>query len=295
MKRIRYSILWLLLLVNTMAGSAQSNTGLKIKIYCTNWGMTDSWDVFCAKVKDAGFDGVETWLPGTDSERSDMLEALKRYELSLGLLCGGGGRSFQEYHDSFVKNIETAIRVKSDYINCHTGKDYYTFQQNSTLIDAASKLSKLNNLPIYHETHRGRFSFAAHVTKRFLEELPALSLALDISHWCSVHESLLGDQKETVELALQRTGHIHARVGHPQGPQVNDFTAPEWKSTLEQHLAWWDRIVQLHKENGRRTLTITTEFGPAGYLPTLPFTQQPVSSQWQQNVSMLKLLRARYQ
>lgn len=127
-----------------------------------------------------------------------------------------------------------------------------------------------------------------------MEQIPNLKLALDISHWCNVHESLLGDQVETVNLALHRTGHIHARIGHPQGPQVNDFTAPEWKTTVDQHLAWWDVIVESHRKSGKKVLTFTTEFGPAGYLPTLPYTQQPVSSQWNQNVEMMKLLRDRY-
>lgn len=277
-----------------MTSSAQNQDRLKVKIYCTNWGMAEPWDSFCAKVKDAGFDGIETWLPGSESELRDMKAALKKHDLSLGLLSGGGGRTYSEYLVSFSKNLETALAMKPDYVNCHTGKDYYTFEENKKLIDEATKLSEKYDLPVYHETHRGRFSFAAHVTKTFLDQLPKLRLALDISHWCNVHESLLSDQKETVEQALQRTGHIHARVGHPQGPQVNDPMAPEWKSTLEQHLAWWDEVVRIHREKGQKVLTITTEFGPAGYLPTLPYTQQPVASQWNINVAMLKILRARY-
>lgn len=105
---------------------------------------------------------------------------------------------------------------------------------------------------------------------------------------------MLSDQKEAVQLALLKTGHIHARVGHPQGPQVNDPAAPEWKPILDQHLAWWDEIVRIHKENKAKVLTITTEFGPSGYLPTLPYTQQPVADQWSINVFMLNLLKARY-
>ena len=162
------------------------------------------------------------------------------------------------------------------------------------MIDATTSISKKTGIPITHETHRGRFSFAAHITKNYLQQIPELKLTLDISHWCNVHESMLSDQKEAVQLALSRTSHIHARVGHPQGPQVNDPAAPEWKSTLDQHLAWWDEIVRLHKENNAGILRITTEFGPAGYLPTLPYTQQPVADQWSINVFMLNLLKTRY-
>ncbi|WP_231595999.1 sugar phosphate isomerase/epimerase family protein [Sphingobacterium endophyticum] len=272
---------------------AQSKGDLKIKYYCTNWGMTDSWDTFCFRVKEAGYDGVETWLPGGEA-REEMLAALKKYNLALGLLSGGGGQDFGSYFNSFSNNLDEAIKVKPDYINCHTGKEYYSFDQNKKLILIASEKSKSSGIPIYHETHRGRFSFAAHITKDFLEKIPELSLALDISHWCAVHESLLADQKESVNLALSRTGHIHTRVGQPQAPQVNDPSAPEWKSTLDQHLAWWDQVVENHKKQGKTQLTMCMEFGPSGYLPTLPFTQQPVADQWTINKYMLDLLKNRY-
>lgn len=272
---------------------AQSKGDLKIKYYCTNWGMTDSWDAFCSKVKEAGYDGVETWLPAGKAQE-EMLAALKKYDLALGLLSGGGGHNYNTYFNSFSSNLDEAIKVKPDYINCHTGKEYYSFDQNKKLILTASEKSKSSGIPIYHETHRGRFSFAAHITKDFLEKIPELSLALDISHWCAVHESLLADQKESVNLALSRTAHIHTRVGQPQAPQVNDPAAPEWKSTLDQHLAWWDQVVENHKKQGKTQLTMCMEFGPSGYLPTLPFTQQPVADQWRINKYMLDLLKNRY-
>lgn len=292
MNLIRYSIV-LAFFFMTAKSPAQSSADFKIKVYCTNWGMTESWDKFCAKVKQAGFDGVETWLPAGE-EQTEMLQALKKHGLSLGLLSGGGGGTYADYLQSFVANLVAAAGIEPDYINCHTGKDYYSFAENKKLIDTANYMSKKFKLPIYHETHRGKFSFAAHITRQFLEEIPDLKLALDISHWCNVHESLLSDQKETVALALQRTEHIHARVGHAQGPQVNDPMAPEWKGTLEQHLRWWDEVVSSSRKNGKNILTITTEFGPSGYLPTLPYTQQPVADQWTINLNMMKLLKARY-
>jgi hypothetical protein len=41
-------------------------------------------------------------------------------------------------------------------------------------------------------------------------------------------------------------------------------------------------------------MTILTEFGPPNYLPTLPYTQQPVADQWAINVYMMQMLRKRY-
>ena len=139
----------------------------------------------------------------------------------------------------------------------------------------------------------GKPLFAAHIAQDYLTELPDLRICLDISHWCNVHESLLDDQTDAVNLAIAHTDHIHSRVGHPEGPQVNDPRAPEWASTLSTHLAWWDRIMQTHQAAGT-SLTVTTEFGPATYMPVMPYTQLPIGDQWEINVFMMNLLKERY-
>ncbi|MGH2624922.1 MAG: hypothetical protein ACRDE7_14740 [Sphingobacterium sp.] len=178
-------------------------------------------------------------------------------------------------------------------MNCHSGRDYFSYEQNTAFIEHTTKLSKESGIPIYHETHRSRMLFAAPVAKQYLEKNPDLRITLDISHWCNVSESLLQDQQQTVDLALHRTGHIHSRVGHPQGPQVNDPRAPEWETAVKTHFAWWDKVVQLKKRAGD-TLTVLTEFGPPDYMPVLPYTRRPVADQWAINVYMMKLFRERY-
>ena len=109
-----------------------------------------------------------------------------------------------------------------------------------------------------------------------------------------MHESLLADQQDTIDLVLPRVDHVHARIGHQEGPQVNDPRAPEWEDAVKAHFAWWDKIVELKKQKGD-TLTVLTEFGPPTYMPTLPYTQQPLADQWAINVYMMKLFRQRYQ
>ena len=37
--------------------------------------------------------------------------------------------------------------------------------------------------------------------------------------------------------------------------------------------------------------TITTEFGPPNYMPTLPITQEPTSDQWLANLYIMKMLK----
>lgn len=270
-----------------------TTTGFSLKIMATNWGFQGSLDAFCQKVKEAGYDGIEVWVPQEGKDQDNLLAATQKHGLSFGLLCGSWESEFQKHLASFDTSLAKAVALKPLYINCHSGRDWFSFEQNLFFVEATTGASLSTGVPIYHETHRGRMLFAAHVTKQFLEEAPDLRLTLDISHWCNVHESLLGDQAETVQIALARTDHIHTRVGHAEGPQVNDPRAPEWENALKTHLAWWDKVVEIKAAAGQ-PLTMLTEFGPPHYLPALPYTQQPVADQWAINVYMKDLLQKRY-
>ncbi len=282
--------------------AAQSNlnvvsaSGYQLTVMATDWGFKGSVDAFCAAAKKEGYDGIEVWWPSDEKAQATLFAALKKHELAVGFLCGGWQTDYNEHLNSFKILSAEAARNRFQqplYINCHSGRDYYSFEQSKAFVDHTIQLSKETDIPIYHETHRSRIMYAAHVTRQFIEKIPALKLTFDVSHWCNVHESLLGDQKETVEMALERVEHIHARIGFAEGPQVNDPRAPEWEAAVQQHFSWWDKVAERKKKNGER-LTFLTEFGPPGYMPTLPYTQQPVADQWAINVHMMQLLRKRY-
>ncbi len=268
--------------------------GMKIKILATNWGDGDTIEAFCNKIKGYGYDGLEVWYPTDASDRERLVNATKANGLEFGLLVGGSQADFKAHFELFETNLRAAVKLNPLYINCHSGKDFFSYEQNKQFLDLTAKVSKESGVGIHHETHRSRMLYAAPVTRNFIEKNPDLTLTLDISHWCNVHESMLQDQKETVEMALQRTRHIHLRVGHPESPQVNDPRAPEWKGALDHHLAWWDKVIEYRKAAGAETMTFLTEFGPADYMPTIPYTRQPVANQWEINRYMLELIRNRY-
>jgi sugar phosphate isomerase/epimerase len=263
-------------------------------IFATNWGFNGDLASFCQKAKAAGYDGIEMWVPGNATQRDLLLNTVAQFDLKLGLLTGSGKSNFEEHRNEFRQQIDLAMAMKPVYINCHSGKDFFTISQAKDIITDTILPAKQSGIPIYHETHRGRICYNIPTTQALLSDLPEMKLTLDISHWCVVHESLLKDQKESVDLALTKTGHIHARVGHQEGPQVTDPRAPEWQDAFMAHLAWWDEIVKLKNQKGE-PITILTEFGPPMYLPVVPYTQQPLANQWDINVYMLNFLRNRYQ
>lgn len=273
------------------------NNNFQLKILATNWGFPGTTDEFCAKAKQEGYDGIEMWWPGKKADQDELFAALKKHSLEIGFLAGGSESNFNDHFNSFKTMINAAANntvQRPLYINCHSGRDYFSFEQGKAFIDHTTALSKSTGIKICHETHRSRLMYSAPVAKNYLEKIADLRFTLDISHWCNVHESLLADQQETIDLVLHRTNHIHARIGHQEGPQVNDPRAPEWDEAVKAHFAWWDKVIERKKQAGE-VMTILTEFGPPNYMPTVPYTQQPLADQWGINVHMMHTLRKRYQ
>jgi sugar phosphate isomerase/epimerase len=273
-----------------------SNSKLQLKVLATNWGFEGTLRDYISRVKNEGYDGIEIWWPMDERELTELAGLLNENKLEAGFLCGAQDINYTEHFNFFKKMVEAAATnrlIKPLYINCHSGRDYFSYDQNKTFIDFTIALSKKTGIKILHETHRSRIMYSAPAGRNYFDKIPDLRITFDVSHWCNVSESLLANQGETMKIALERTDHIHARIGHPEGPQVNDPRAPEWKEALDSHLAWWDKIVEIKKASGD-TLTMLTEFGPADYMPTEPYSRKPLGDQWAINVYMKDLLRKRY-
>jgi sugar phosphate isomerase/epimerase len=282
--------------MEVFAKETNMNNGFQLTIMATNWGFEGTLDAYCAKAKKEGYDGIEIWWPTEAAGQKELFAALKVHGLEVGFLCAGQEPLFEQHFATFRGMIDAAATntvQRPLYINCHSGRDHFSYEQNRAFLDHTRELAARTGIIICHETHRSRMLFAAPVARHYLESDPALRVTFDVSHWCNVSESLLQDQAETVDLTLSRVDHIHARIGHPEGPQVNDPRAPEWKAAVDAHFAWWDKVVQRKKSEGKR-LTILTEFGPPDYMPTLPYTRQPLGDQWAINAYMMRALRGRW-
>lgn len=275
---------------------ADSKPPMTLLFYCTLWGQEQvPFDQFLQRVKAEGYDGVELSLPLDEREKAFMLDRVAFHQLLLvGQHWDTVASDYASHLAEFEQRLRSLAAAKPLYITSQTGKDFYTFEQNKTLLLLADRIAAETGVRIIHETHRGRFSFAAHVTRCFLEHLPELFINPDVSHWFAVAESFLPDQEEALNLAERRTAHIHARIGHTQGPQVSDPRAPEWQDAVQQHLEIWDRVIAQQAAAGTPSFGITCEFGPAPYMPLLPYTKQPVSDQWEVNAYMKDMLRKRY-
>ncbi|MBU6342776.1 MAG: sugar phosphate isomerase/epimerase [Bacteroidetes bacterium] len=274
---------------------------MQIKYCCTYWGCEkDSPDAFVRKVLAAGYTGIEIFLPPqTDSFTKRFVEIWEGmrdqntdFVFIAQQLTAPSNESVDAYIARMTQSYYELAAYQPSFINAHTGKDFYSFADNCKVIEAALNIGSKTGIRILHETHRGRFSYHAASLLPYLKAFPELELVGDFSHFCAVSESLLEDQQDILQQIIPHVAHIHARVGHAQAAQVNDPFAPEWQHHLSVFEGWWQQILEEKQRTGIQKMTITPEFGPAPYMPLLPFTQQPLGNQWEINRKMMERLQS---
>lgn len=261
---------------------------MNIQLYKALWGMEGSCRDQLTRAAQAGYAGIEAPLPpaNREAEFKDLLEEFQLHYIAQVTTS-------VPHQETFAEQARRAAAFGPKLIVSHSARDGMKIEEQLRFFEAALMIEQEVGITIAHETHRSRAMFTPWTTRTLLEEFPELSITADFSHWCCVTESLLEDYVEDMEAAIRRTVHIHARVGYVQGPQVPHPGAPEYSRELTVFEAWWSRIVQYRREQGLSHTSITPEFGPPGYMHTLPFTGAPVADLWDVNEWMAKRISER--
>ena len=273
---------------------SQINRIMELQIICTYWGSDQlSPEEFIQRATEAGYDGIEMNIPDDRDFMKSLEKGIEKYRpvLVAQQWLPPADESVDEYRKRMTGYLNRLASLKPLFINSHTGKDYFSFEENSSLIEDCRQITSESGTRIVHETHRGRFTHHAASLIPYLERFPDLELNADYSHFCTVSESLLGDQEPILARIMKASRYIHARVGYDQSPQVSHPFAPEWEAVLQRFLTWWQKILNLAVERGETTFQVCPEFGPAPYMPAVPFTRQPISDQWDINRQMMEFLR----
>lgn len=272
-----------------------------VEFYCPRWGSEHiEWDFFLQNVKAAGYSGIE-WFPfGDESDPEVVVDLLIKYDLKYSIVMTvlGTYPSFEEYLLLMNRQLQELTLMGKGllsplFISAQIGREYFSSEQVDSCISSCEAISKGSKIPIYQETHRNKWSYASHICWDALKRNANLLLTLDVSHWFCVSESYLEDQKPAISLAISRSRHIHARIGHTQGSQVSDPRSPVYAEALAAHLEIWDSWIKSRKVSGDAICTITPEFGPPPYL-TNTSGDSDHQLQWDFNLWMKDLLDKRY-
>ena len=187
------------------------------------------------------------------------------------------GGSVAVHLSSLREQIEETLDAEPLFINAHSGSDSWTLEEAVEFYHGVAGLEGELGCKVGHETHRSRYFGNPWLLVRLLDRVPGVKLTCDFSHWVCIAERLLPDAEEVIERAAKHAIHLHCRVGYEQGPQVSDPRAPEWAGHLRVHERWWRKVWQAQRQRGLDEVTLVPEFGPAPYMPLLPYTLQPVA------------------
>lgn len=274
---------------------------MEIQMFKTLWGHTGGLDAAIVACKESEFDGIEGQAPATAVERHEFRGRLSDQRLNyIAEICTAGSyvprrdASVGEHLDSFRRQAEAALECHPLFLTVIAGCDAWSIGQSLEFFSAAMEFAEMLGVIVSFETHRSRSFFNPWITRDILQQLPALKLTCDFSHWCVVCERLMDTEPDVIELCAQRAHHVHARVGYDQGPQVPHPAAPEYREALEAHERWWAQLWLNQRLRGMNVTTMTPEFGPDGYLHCLPFTGVPVADLGQINRWMAARERRRF-
>jgi sugar phosphate isomerase/epimerase len=268
---------------------------MRLLLFRSLWTNGFNLDAALADCRSGVFDGVE------GPAREGLVSKLRDTGVPfIAEITTGGGyvpetRDISTHLDDFLRKAEAALEAMPLFLTVLGGCDSWTLTQSVEFFGRTLEIADQLGITTSFETHRSRVTFTPWVTAELLRQLPALCLTCDFSHWCCVCERLVLDEEpELLALFVSRAHHVHARVGYDQGPQVPHPGAPEYQAALAAHERWWDEIWHAKAEAGSEFITMTPEFGPDGYLHTLPFTKTPVASLDKVNHWMAARLRQRF-
>ncbi|MDM5271953.1 TIM barrel protein [Sulfurovum sp. zt1-1] len=266
---------------------------MRLQCFKTMWGYEGDFEIACQEAKAAGFDGIEGSAPISSDERTYWKACLEKHGLLYIAEAVTGGDyvprrdlDVQGHLNDLEAILSRSAGLEPLFVTCIGGLDAWNEEESLHFFKEGMKLAERYNLEISFETHRSRSLFNPWVTRRIVQMLPQISLTADISHWCVVCERQMDTEIETIEAIAPNVRHIHARVGYDQGPQVPHPAAPEYAYALKAHQQCWERFWEAQYGRGFEVSTMTPEFGPDGYLHTLPFTQAPVADLWEINCWM---------
>lgn len=247
-----------------------------MEIYKTLWGVTEPLESLLPRLRsELGYAGVEACLLYTSpADRSTLLTASQTGTIKIILMLQTIGKTVEEHLSTLEHQLEEAIPFKPRKINIHGGQDFWSFDESSkyfngflALQDKFRASDKLGDIPMLHETHRGRILYSPWSSLPLLKAFPSLLLTADLSHWVVVAERYLDvDFAEVMQLVSERTLHIHTRPSSTQHIQLQSLTNPMYADDLNHFLRYWKDIFTKQCTLGNiDKISIDPEFGPFPY------------------------------
>jgi sugar phosphate isomerase/epimerase len=275
---------------------------MQLQLFKTLWGHSGPLSAAADQARAAGFVGLEGNVDVPLQRREELQAVLHAADLRFIQEIVTAGNYVPRRHDTVQEHIADVERqlqlgraLAPQWVTIIGGCDAWTLEQSVQFFSESQEIAARMNIGCSFETHRSRSLFNPWTTLAILQRVPELKLTCDFSHWVVVLERQLDNDWGVVREVARHAHHIHARVGYDQGPQVPHPAAPEYAAALASHQRYWQAIWSAQRDKSFAVTTMTPEFGPDGYLQSVPFTQQPVADLWEINRWMGKTEREHFQ
>lgn len=278
---------------------------MAIALYRVAWGLFgpgNRFDDLSSFVRDphsGDFQGVE--FPafamddgdgGRAATEARVMEALAETGLDYIAQIATRPRDFgspDAHLTMFREQAEDLGRLGVKKAAIQTGADSFDIPTAIDFFRQCQAIAADNGVMACFETHRARPFYNPWTTHAVLEALPDLKLTADLSHWMAVIDRWPDDCLDLFHEAARRAGHLHARVGYQEGPQITHPGDPAWLDHVELHRSWWATAIEAADARGE-TMSVSPEFGPPPYMVTMPFSGEPIVDLVEVNAAMRDML-----
>lgn len=266
-------------------------------VYQSFWGMSSlpyrgekEWspDEKLAKIKEAGFDGVE-FLMEDPKHREMMVGLCEKYGLKRSNIV------FPWNPTEFKDDIAAAKAGGATHINLQPMPMPRTVAAGVPYIVRCMDMAAEAGFPLYFETHRDRMTTDMYFTLDLIEAVPDMILCGDLSHFLVGREfagpPISKENDAYMKQILERCGAFHGRVASREQVQVQ-ISFPQHKVWLDLYASWWEYGFQKFKEraNENDTLVFVVELGPPTYAITGPDGKEQ-SDRWTEALILKDLVR----
>lgn len=245
----------------------------------TEWTVDEKFE----RVAKAGFAHVDCSL--SDENEKEVATALQKHQLQLVV----GHRPFCV--DDTRKVVERGARHGAKFLFLQPASAFTPLEDVVKIVTEGRKIAEGNGMYCFIEVHRNNFTENIPQTLQLLDRVPDIRFTADLSHFVVVGEFYGWEDEGALERmlpVLERTSHIHGRIGN--GEQVQVDVADGSGDTAQFFVRLWARAMRHWREGAGPgdVMTFSSELGPPRYAITLPDGKE-FSDRWEQSLVMKKL------
>lgn len=261
----------------------------RLKIFTSLWAMKPhdhtgsilTHEEICAKVKEAGFDGLALDLGASDvNEANSIRPYLEKYNLTPLIVA------FPKTVSSFKETLMMAKDFGSPFVDVIGQVTPLSVEGMIPIIRAWITMSEKIGVPIQFETHRNSITNDLYSTLQLLDAIPEMRLCADLSHYVVDREfwfPFSDRDSNLISRIIKRSDSFQGRVASRQQIQLQ-LHFPQHQKWVQLFQNWWQEgIEDWKRRNSVGDFLFLCELGPPEYAITNELGKE-MSNRWEESL-----------